>query len=212
MDYKKTFIELAIKKDALKFGSYKLKSERISPYFFNSGVFSDGKSLSVISNLFIELIKEKNLKFINIFGPAYKGISLASALSASLASKHNEETYFIYDRKDQKLHGEKGDIVGSFKSGNTVIVDDVITAGTAIKNTLVKLEKYNLKITSLLVLLDRQEKGSSSISAAEEMQKEFNIDVYSLISISDIIEYVTNTKEFEKFRDSIIEYKEKYGS
>jgi len=212
MDYKKTFIELAIKKDALKFGSYKLKSERISPYFFNSGVFSDGKSLSVISNLFIELIKEKNLKFINIFGPAYKGISLASALSASLASKHNEETHFIYDRKDQKLHGEKGDIVGTFKNGNTIIVDDVITAGTAIKNTLVKLEKYNLKITSLLVLLDRQEKGSSSISAAEEMQKEFNINVYSLISISDIIEYVTNTKEFEKFRDSIIEYKEKYGS
>ena len=212
MDYKKTFIELAIKKDALKFGNYKLKSERISPYFFNSGVFSDGKSLSVISNLFIELIKEKNLKFINIFGPAYKGISLASALSASLASKHNEETHFIYDRKDQKLHGEKGDIVGTFKNGNTIIVDDVITAGTAIKNTLVKLEKYNLKITSLLVLLDRQEKGSSSISAAEEMQKEFNIDVYSLISISDIVEYVTNTKEFEKFRDSIIEYKEKYGS
>ena len=212
MDYKKTLIELAIKKDALKFGNYKLKSERISPYFFNSGVFSDGKSLSVISNLFIELIKEKNLKFINIFGPAYKGISLASALSASLASNYNEETYFIYDRKDQKLHGEKGDIVGSFKNGNTVIVDDVITAGTAIKNTLVKLEKYNLKITSLLVLLDRQEKGSGSISASEEMKKEFNIDVYSLISISDIVEYVTNTKEFEKFRDSIIEYKKKYGS
>ena len=212
MDYKKTFIELAIKKDALKFGSYKLKSERISPYFFNSGVFSDGKSLSVISNLFIELIKEKNLKFINIFGPAYKGISLASALSASLASNHNEETHFIYDRKDQKLHGEKGDIVGTFKNGNTIIVDDVITAGTAIKNTLLKLEKYNLKITSLLVLLDRQEKGSGSISAAEEMKKKFNIDVYSLISISDIVEYVTNTKEFEKFRDSIIEYKEKYGS
>ena len=212
MDYKKTFIELAIKKDALKFGNYKLKSERISPYFFNSGVFSDGKSLSVISNLFIELIKEKNLKFINIFGPAYKGIPLASALSASLASNHNEETYFIYDRKDQKLHGEKGDIVGSFKNGNTVIVDDVITAGTAIKNTLVKLERYNPKIISLLVLLDRQEKGSGSISAAEEMKKEFNIDVYSLISISDIVEYVTNAKEFEKFRDSIIEYKEKYGS
>ena len=212
MDYKKTFIELAVKKDALKFGNYRLKSERISPYFFNSGVFSDGKSLSVISNLFIELIKEKNLKFINIFGPAYKGISLASALSASLASNYNEETYFIYDRKDQKLHGEKGDIVGSFKNGNTVIVDDVITAGTAIKNTLVKLEKYNLKITSLLVLLDRQEKGSGSISASEEMKKEFNIDVYSLISISDIVEFVTNTKEFEKFRDSIIEYKEKYGS
>ena len=212
MDYKKTFIELAIEKDALKFGSFKLKSERISPYFFNSGVFSDGKSLSIISDLFIELIKEKNIEFTNIFGPAYKGISLASALSAFMATNRKEETYFIYDRKDQKLHGEKGDIVGTFKSGNTIIVDDVITAGTAIKNTLKKLEKHNLKITSLLVLLDRQEKGSENISASEEIKKKFDIDVYSLISISDIIDYVSSSQEFEEFKDSIIEYKEKYGS
>jgi orotate phosphoribosyltransferase len=212
MDYKKTFIELAIEKDALKFGSFKLKSERISPYFFNSGVFSDGKSLSIISDLFIELIKEKNIEFTNIFGPAYKGISLASALSAFMATNRKEETYFIYDRKDQKLHGEKGDIVGTFKSGNTIIVDDVITAGTAIKNTLNKLEKHNLKITSLLVLLDRQEKGSENISASEEIKKKFDIDVYSLISISDIIDYVSSSQEFEEFKDSIIEYKEKYGS
>lgn len=212
MDYKKTFIELAIEKDALKFGNFKLKSERISPYFFNSGVFSDGKSLSIISDLFIELIKEKNIEFTNIFGPAYKGISLASALSAFMATNRKEETYFIYDRKDQKLHGEKGDIVGTFKSGNTVIVDDVITAGTAIKNTLNKLEKHNLKITSLLVLLDRQEKGSENISASEEIKKKFDIDVYSLISISDIIDYVSSSQEFEEFKDSIIEYKEKYGS
>lgn len=212
MDYKKTFIELAIEKDALKFGSFKLKSERISPYFFNSGVFSDGKSLSIISDLFIELIKEKNIEFTNIFGPAYKGISLASALSAFMATNRKEETYFIYDRKDQKLHGEKGDIVGTFKSGNTIIVDDVITAGTAIKNTLNKLEKHNLKITSLLVLLDRQEKGSENISASKEIKKKFDIDVYSLISISDIIDYVSSSQEFEEFKDSIIEYKEKYGS
>ena len=212
MDYKKAFIELAIKKDALKFGSFKLKSERISPYFFNSGVFSDGKSLSIISNLFIELINQKNLKFINIFGPAYKGIPLASALSAFLSVKDNHVTNFVYDRKDKKLHGEKGDIVGTFRSGNTLIVDDVITAGTAIKNTLVKLEKYNLQTDTLLVLLDRQEKGSSNISAAEEIKKDFHIQVHSLINITDIIEFVTNTNEFNGFKDSIIEYKEKYGS
>jgi orotate phosphoribosyltransferase len=174
--------------------------------------FSDGKSLSIISDLFIELIKEKNIEFTNIFGPAYKGISLASALSAFMATNRKEETYFIYDRKDQKLHGEKGDIVGTFKSGNTIIVDDVITAGTAIKNTLNKLEKHNLKITSLLVLLDRQEKGSENISASDEIKKKFDIDVYSLISISDIIDYVSSSQEFEEFKDSIIEYKEKYGS
>jgi orotate phosphoribosyltransferase len=133
MNYKKEFIELAINKNALKFGSFKLKSERISPYFFNSGVFADGLSLSIISNLFLKLIKEENLKFENIFGPAYKGIPLAAALSSQLASLDGLETNFIYDRKDQKLHGEKGDIVGSFKNGNTLIVDDVITAGTCNK-------------------------------------------------------------------------------
>ena len=106
MDYKKTFIKLAIDKDALKFGSFKLKSERMSPYFFNSGVFSDGKSLSIISNLFIELIKEKNIKFSNILGPAYKGIPLAATLSSFIAEKNGNETNFIYDRKDQKMHPE----------------------------------------------------------------------------------------------------------
>ena len=212
MDYKKTFIKLAIEKNALKFGSFKLKSERISPYFFNSGVFSDGKSLSIISNLFIELINQENLKFTNIFGPAYKGIPLASALSAFMSVNDNHITNFIYDRKDQKLHGEKGDIVGTFRSGNTLIVDDVITAGTAIKNTLTKLEKYNLQTDTLLVLLDRQEKGSSNISASEEIKKDFNIQVHSLINIKDIIEFVTNTSEFNEFKDSIIQYKEKYGS
>ena len=212
MDYKKTFIKLAIEKNALKFGSFKLKSERISPYFFNSGVFSDGKSLSIISNLFIELINQENLKFTNIFGPAYKGIPLASALSAFMSVNDNHITNFIYDRKDQKLHGEKGDIVGTFRSGNTLIVDDVITAGTAIKNILIKLEKYNLQTDTLLVLLDRQEKGSSNISAAEEIKKDFNIQVHSLINITDIIEFVTNTSEFNEFKDSIIQYKEEYGS
>ena len=212
MNYKKEFIELAINKNALKFGSFKLKSERISPYFFNSGVFADGLSLSIISNLFLKLIKEENLKFENIFGPAYKGIPLAAALSSQLASLDGLETNFIYDRKDQKLHGEKGDIVGTFRSGNTLIVDDVITAGTAIKNTLTKLEKYNLQTDTLLVLLDRQEKGSSNISASEEIKKDFNIQVHSLINITDIIEFVTNTSEFNEFKDSIIQYKQKYGS
>ena len=175
MDYKKTFIELAIKKKALQFGSFKLKSERISPYFFNSGVFSDGKSLSIICNLFLQLINDKQLKFTNIFGPAYKGIPLASALSTFLSSYEGYETNFIYDRKDQKKHGEKGDIVGKFQDGNTLIVDDVITAGTAIKSTLEKLEKYNINTNTLLVLLDRQEKGSENIHASIEIKNKYNI-------------------------------------
>ena len=211
MDYKKTFIELAIHKEALQFGSFKLKSERISPYFFNSGVFSDGKSISIICNLFSQLIKEKNLQFANIFGPAYKGIPLAASLSSLLANNNNE-TNFVYDRKDQKQHGEKGDIVGNFKDGNTLIVDDVITAGTAIKSTLEKLKKYNIKTDSLLVMLDREEKGSKEISASQELKEDYNIDVYSLINISDVINYVSMTGQFESYTEDIVAYKRKYGS
>ena len=211
MDYKKTFIELAIHKEALQFGSFKLKSERISPYFFNSGVFSDGKSISIICNLFSQLIKEKNLQFVNIFGPAYKGIPLAASLSSLLANNNNE-TNFVYDRKDQKQHGEKGDIVGNFKDGNTLIVDDVITAGTAIKSTLEKLKKYNIKTDSLLVMLDREEKGSKEISASQELKEDYNIDVYSLINISDVINYVSMTGQFESYTEDIVAYKSKYGS
>ena len=147
-----------------------------------------------------------------LFGPAYKGIPLAATLSSFIAEKNGNETNFIYDRKDQKMHGEKGDIVGTFNDGKTLIIDDVITAGTAIKNTLKKLDKYNIEVDTLLVLLDRQEKGSKDISASEEIQKDFGIKVHSLISISDIIEFVARTKEFEKYKDSIITYKEKYGS
>ena len=211
MDYKKTFIELAIHKEALQFGSFKLKSERISPYFFNSGVFSDGKSISIICNLFSQLIKEKNLQFANIFGPAYKGIPLAASLSSLLANNNNE-TNFVYDRKDQKQHGEKGDIVGNFKDGNTLIVDDVVTAGTAIKSTLEKLKKYNIKTDSLLVMLDREEKGSKEISASQELKEDYNIDVYSLINISDVINYVSMTGQFESYTEDIVAYKKKYGS
>ena len=212
MDYKKTFIELAIKKKALQFGSFKLKSERISPYFFNSGVFSDGKSLSIISNLFLQLINDKQLKFTIIFGPAYKGIPLASALSTFLSSYEGYETNFIYDRKDQKKHGEKGDIVGKFQDGNTLIVDDVITAGTAIKSTLEKLEKYNINTNSLLVLLDRQEKGSEDIHASKEIKNKYNIEVYSLINISDIINYVDKTEDFKIYKEDIVQYKNLYSS
>ena len=212
MDYKKTFIELAIKKNALQFGNFKLKSERISPYFFNSGVFSDGESLSIISNLFIELIKEKKIKFTNVFGPAYKGISLASALSAFLASNHKEETYFIYDRKDQKLHGEKGDIVGTFQDGNTIIIDDVITAGTAMKNTLIKLEKFNLNVNSLVVLLDRQEKGSSSLSARDQLEDVYDISVISIINLDTLISFVNTSPEYEQYLAELQNYRELWGA
>ncbi len=211
MNYKKAFIKLAIEKNALKFGSFKLKSERVSPYFFNSGVFSDGKSLSIISKLLLQLIIENKLQFENIFGTAYKGIPLASALSSYMALKNMSVTNFIYDRKDEKKYGEKGDIVGTFKSGKTLIVDDVITAGTAIKSTINKLKKYNVKINALLVLFDRQEVGTGRITASEEIKKNYDINIFSLMNISDIIDFISKSKNFEKIKGDIINYKNKYS-
>ena len=212
MSYKKRFIELSLSKNALQFGSFKLKSERISPFFFNSGVFSDGKSLLEISELLAELIEEKKLNFDNLFGPAYKGIPLIASLSSTLEKKYNKSVNIIYDRKGEKKHGEGGEIVGNFNNGKTLIVDDVITAGTAIKNILKKLSKYNHNSTHLIVLLDREEKGSSETSASKEIENEYGLKVLSLINLSDIIEYVGSTKDFNIYKKDIEEYKEKYGS
>ena len=212
MSYKKRFIELSLSKNALQFGSFKLKSERISPFFFNSGVFSDGKSLLEISELLAELIEEKKLSFDNLFGPAYKGIPLIASLSSTLEKKYNKSVNIIYDRKGEKKHGEGGEIVGNFNNGKTLIVDDVITAGTAIKNILKKLSKYNHNSTHLIVLLDREEKGSSETSASKEIENEHGLKVLSLINLSDIIEYVGSTKDFNIYKRDIEEYKEKYGS
>ena len=211
MDYKKTFIKLCIEKEALKFGKFELKSGRTSPFFFNSGVFTDGQSINLISELFLQIIKEKKINFTNIFGPAYKGIPLAAGLAQIMFKNNMGVVNFIFDRKDEKKHGEGGELIGTFLPGNTIIVDDVITAGTAIKKSLENVNKYEIQINDLIVLLDRKEKGESSKAASEEIKMQFNIDVHSIITIHDILKFIGNDVNYRHFKADVEEYIANFG-
>tara|TARA_Y100000816_G_scaffold12766_1_gene8404 strand:+ start:208 stop:846 length:639 start_codon:yes stop_codon:yes gene_type:complete len=211
MDYKKAFIKLCIEKEALKFGKFELKSGRTSPFFFNSGVFTDGQSINLISELFLQIIKEKKINFTNIFGPAYKGIPLAAGLAQIMFKNNMGVVNFIFDRKDEKKHGEGGELIGTFLPGNTIIVDDVITAGTAIKKSLENVNKYEIQINDLIVLLDRKEKGESSKAASEEIKMQFNIDVHSIITIHDILKFIVNDVNYRHFKADVEEYIANFG-
>ena len=211
MDYKKAFIKLCIEKEALKFGKFELKSGRTSPFFFNSGVFTDGQSINLISELFLQIIKEKKINFTNIFGPAYKGIPLAAGLAQIMFKNNMGVVNFIFDRKDEKKHGEGGELIGTFLPGDTIIVDDVITAGTAIKKSLENVNKYEIQINDLIVLLDRKEKGESSKAASEEIKMQFNIDVHSIITIHDILKFIVNDVNYRHFKADVEEYIANFG-
>ena len=211
MDYKKAFIKLCIEKEALKFGKFELKSGRTSPFFFNSGVFTDGQSINLISELFLQIIKEKKINFTNIFGPAYKGIPLAAGLAQIMFKNNMGVVNFVFDRKDEKKHGEGGELIGTFLPGDTIIVDDVITAGTAIKKSLENINKYEIQINDLIVLLDRKEKGESSKAASEEIKMQFNIDVHSIITIHDILKFIGNDVNYRHFKADVEEYIANFG-
>ncbi len=211
MDYKKAFIKLCIEKEALKFGKFELKSGRTSPFFFNSGVFTDGQSINLISELFLQIIKEKKINFTNIFGPAYKGIPLAAGLAQIMFKNNMGVVNFVFDRKDEKKHGEGGELIGTFLPGDTIIVDDVITAGTAIKKSLENVNKYEIQINDLIVLLDRKEKGESSRAASEEIKMQFNIDVHSIITIHDILKFIGNDVNYRHFKADVEEYIANFG-
>ena len=211
MDYKKAFIKLCIEKEALKFGKFELKSGRTSPFFFNSGVFTDGQSIDLISELFLQIIKEKKINFANIFGPAYKGIPLATGLAQIMFKNNMGIVNYVFDRKHEKKHGEGGELIGTFLPGNTIIVDDVITAGTAIKKSLENVNKYEIQINDLIVLLDRKEKGESSKAASEEIKMQFNIDVHSIITIHDILKFIDNDVNYRHFKADVEEYIANFG-
>ena len=211
MDYKKAFIKLCIEKEALKFGKFELKSGRTSPFFFNSGVFTDGQSINLISELFLQIIKEKKINFTNIFGQAYKGIPLAAGLAQIMFKNNMGVVNFVFDRKDEKKHGEGGELIGTFLPGDTIIVDDVITAGTAIKKSLENVNKYEIQINDLIVLLDRKEKGESSKAASEEIKMQFNIDVHSIITIHDILKFIGNDVNYRHFKADVEEYIANFG-
>jgi len=210
--YKKEFIELALEVGALKFGEFTLKSGRISPYFFNSGMFTTGKAAATLASCYAKAAIASKIDFNTIFGPAYKGIPLAALTAATLASQHGRDVPYCFNRKEAKAHGEGGNIVGSSVSDQVLIVDDVITAGTAIREAVDIICAAGGKPSGVLLALDRQEKGTGELSAVQEVRQQFNIPVASIIELGDLIAHLENDPKATDLLATVVAYRERYGS
>lgn len=211
LDYQKSFIDTALEAQALCFGEYELKSGRISPYFFNAGLLYQGKALAALGRSYANAIVVNKMEFDVIFGPAYKGISLAALTAAALYEYHGLDIPFAYNRKEKKEHGEGGQVVGCQLAGKKVLViDDVITAGTAIREVKAILEMESAEMAGVMIGLNRQERGQGDLSAIQEVERDYNIPVASIIALVDIINYVQEQGDTAVLT-KIEAYREQYG-
>ena len=209
--YKKEFIELALTVGALKFGEFKLKSGRLSPYFFNSGMFASGQAAAMLGKCYAEAAIGNGAQYDMLFGPAYKGIPLAALAAAALAEHHDRDLPYCFNRKEAKAHGEGGVIVGANVSQQVMIIDDVITAGTAIREAVDIIAAAGGKVSGVLLALDRQEKGQGKLSAVQEIEQQLNVPVFSIIQLSDLIAHLQQAPEASEMLDSVLAYRERYG-
>lgn len=212
-DYQKAFIDYVIEHDILRFGSFTLKSGRTSPYFFNAGLFNTGEALSFLGKCYADAIVASNVDFDLMFGPAYKGIPLVSVSVAALAQHHGINKPYCFNRKEAKDHGEGGLIVGAPLKGRVLIVDDVITAGTAVREVMALFEKVGATPAGILVALDRQERGTGAMSAIQEIEQQYGIPVISIISLDQIINYLAkqDSPELRQQLASVEAYRDEFG-
>ena len=211
-NYKQKFIKLSLEIGALKFGEFQLKSGRISPYFFNMGLFSSGPLIKNIGDFYAAALINSTINFDMVFGPAYKGIPIVTALASSLSTSYQLDKPFVYNRKEVKSHGEGGVTVGEELGGNVVIVDDVITAGTAIREAVDIINNAGATTAGIVISLDRQEKGIGELSAAEEISNTLNIPVISIANLDEVIDYIeNNSSDYGQHMDQIKKYREEYG-
>ncbi len=208
---KNQFIEFVMQAGVLKLGEFTLKSGRVSPYFFNAGLFNTGGQLSTLAQGYADAVANSNIDFDVLFGPAYKGIPLAATTSVALAQDHQIDKPYAFNRKEAKDHGEGGNIVGHALEGEVLIIDDVITAGTAIREAIDIITANGAKPAGVLIALDRMEKGKSELSAIQEVEKEYGIPVVSIIDLNDIIEYLKTQPEKQHYLDAMVEYRQQYG-
>jgi orotate phosphoribosyltransferase len=211
--FQKNFIELSIKLGALKFGEFTLKSGRKSPYFFNAGSFRTGKSLHQLGTAFAEAIQASDLKPQGLFGPAYKGIHIATATATALYEKFDIDLPVTFNRKEVKLHGEGGGLIGAPLQGKILIIDDVITAGTAKREAIDIIRKENATVAGVLIALDRQEKGLGELSAVQELERTMDVPVFSIVNLNDIVTYLKTLSQshFSHYIEPIEAYRQQYG-
>lgn len=210
-DFQRTFIELALQSHALEFGKFTLKSGRSSPYFFNAAKMLNGCDLFKLANCYVDAIEDSSMEFDCLYGPAYKGIFLGSIV-ATVFSQRGKPCPLSFNRKEVKDHGEGGNIIGANPVGNVMIIDDVLSAGTAARESIKILEDLNAIPKIFLVGLDRQEKGTGDLSAKEELEKDFGIHVSSIVDLEALIEYSHNSKDFHSYTFELKQYRNTWGA
>ena len=210
-NYKQQFFKLAMARGILKFGEFTLKSGRVSPYFFNAGGFDDGLSLEVLSDCYAQAILDSGLAFDMLFGPAYKGIPLAAGIAIMLNASHRRNVQFAYNRKEAKDHGEGGMLVGAELKGKVLIVDDVISAGTSVRESIKWIQQAGATTCGVAIALDRQERGLGKKSAAQEVMGAFGIPVIAIASLDDLIEYLESQSVAGIDIEAIRRYRNTYG-
>lgn len=210
-DYKREFIEFAIANDVLRFGSFTLKSGRVSPYFFNAGLFNTGERLARLGHFYASAIVESGIEFDTLFGPAYKGIPLASAAAIALYRDKNRDVPYCFNRKEAKNHGEGGNIVGSPLQGRVLIIDDVITAGTAIRESMEIINAAGAQASGVVIALDRQERGTGKLSAIQEVEKIFGLRVVSIVTLEDLMTFLQDRPDMASQLDAVRAYRDQYG-
>nr|WP_314266196.1 orotate phosphoribosyltransferase [uncultured Moellerella sp.] len=209
--YQREFIELAMQKQVLKFGEFTLKSGRKSPYFFNAGLFNTGRDLALIGRFYASALCESGISCDVIFGPAYKGIPIATTTAVALAEHHDMDMPYCFNRKEAKDHGEGGLLVGSPLKGNVVVLDDVITAGTAIRESMEIIKLYKASLSGVLLSLDRQEKGKGEISAVQEVERDYGCKVHAIITMRDLITYLEEQGTMQADLEAMKAYRQQYG-
>jgi len=209
--YQRDFIRFAIERGVLRFGQFTLKSGRLSPYFFNAGLFNSGAALARLGQYYAEALIASGVAFDVLFGPAYKGIPLAAATAVALADKHGRDLPWCFNRKEAKDHGEGGTLVGAPLEGRVLIIDDVITAGTAIREVMQIIRAQQAQPAGVLIALDRQERGQGELSAIQEVERDFGMPVISIVSLAQVLEYLSEDAELKRHLPAVQAYRDQYG-
>jgi len=209
---KQQFIELCLEREVLRFGEFTLKSGRISPYFFNAGRFSSGASLAALGRHYAVCIEDAGLPFDMLFGPAYKGIPLAASIAIAFADQHGRDLPYAYNRKEAKDHGEGGRIVGAPLAGRVLVVDDVISAGTSVRESLTLIQNAGAQLAGVAIALDRQERGSSAASAVDELRRDCDVEVIAIAALDDLIQYLAQDPSKHGDLARMTAYRKNYGS
>ncbi len=210
-DYQREFIEFAIEQNVLRFGEFTLKSGRISPYFFNAGLFNTGTALAKLGRYYAAAIEDAGVPFDVLFGPAYKGIPLAASAAVALSNDYNRDVPYVFNRKEAKDHGEGGNLVGAPLEGRVMIIDDVITAGTAIREVMEIINAAQATPAAVMIALNRMERGKGELSAIQEVERDYGMHVISIVSLEDIVAYLTDVGGYDDAIAAIAQYRAEYG-